>query len=257
MRKKKTISVSKVSNKIPVINFYDNGIFEVSKGFYTEMFVIEQSRIQDAEIFKHKMNQLYLGMPKDCMYQMVVHNALIEREDYLRSVLVSQDKISQAAVYNKTILETIDIGCNNVQKQVYLVVGYKTTSMEKALNYFDEQESVIKKAFQDIRIRNLSSLERLEVIYRIFHPKRNDFRRILDLRNDGNIQLSNLKYLKMTEKDLVAPKEWDTAQKLVNHTILDKNMETQSYSRTLFLNCIPQEVSINVISDLTSTSTIK
>ena len=254
MRKKETVPVSSAAGKMPFLKVYEDGVIESTRNYFTETFAVEQVRIQDAEVFKHKMNQLYLGMPKDCLFQMVVHNALVEKEDYLRSVLVPQDKMAQAPVYNRTILETVDIGCNNVQKRVYLVVGKTAGSVDKARSYFEEQRSVIEKAFGEIKLRKLSALERLEMLYGVFHPKKNDFVRLLDLRNDGNIQLTNLKYLKLTEKELVAPKTWDTGAKLVNYTILDKEMETQCFSRTLFLNCIPREVSVNVVSDLTSVS---
>ena len=254
MRKKETVPVSSAAGKMPFHKVYEDGVIESTRNYFTEMFVVDQVRIQDAEVFKHKMNQLYLGMPKECLFQMVVHNALVEKEDYLRSVLVPQDKMAQAPVYNRTILETVDIGCNNVQKRVYLVVGKTAGSVDKARSYFEEQRSVIEKAFGEIKLRKLSALERLEMLYGVFHPKKNDFVRLLDLRNDGNIQLTNLKYLKLTEKELVAPKTWDTGAKLVNYTILDKEMETQCFSRTLFLNCIPREVSVNVVSDLTSVS---
>lgn len=254
MRKKEAVPISNAAGKLPFYKVYEDGVIESTRNYFTEMFVVEQIRIQDAEILKHKVNQLYLGMPEDCLFQMIVHNALVEKAEYLRSVLVPQDKMEQALVYNRTILETVDIGCNNVQKSVYLVIGRTTGSVEEAKAYFREQRPVIEKAFGEIRLRKLDTLEYLEMLYRVFHPKKNEFARLLDLKNDGNIQLSNLKYLKLTEKKLIAPKAWDTGAKLVNHTILDKDMETQCFSRTLFLNGIPREVSVNVISDLTSVS---
>lgn len=241
------------SDKIHISKFHDNGIFEYS-GLYTEMFIVEQVHLQGADIFNHKMEQLYLKMPKDCVFQMIVHNTLIEKEDYLKTILVSTDKMPQAEIYDKTILDVVDIGCNNVKKCVYLVVGYNAASIDKAKEYFHEQNLVIEKAFDGVEIRKLDTLERLEVLYHAFNPKKNAFGYELDLRNDGNIQLSNLKHLKMTEKDLIAPKRWNTKESLRNHTILDEGLETQCYSRTMFLNCIPKEVSINVISDLTSVS---
>ena len=254
MKKKETSPLSNAAGKMPFYRVYEDGVVESVKNYFTEMFSVEQVRIQDAEVFKYKMNQLYLAMPGDCQFQIVVHNALVEKEDYLRSVLVPQDKMAQSPIYNRTILEMVDIGCNNVQKRVYLVVGKSAGSIEKSRNYFEEQRPVIEKAFGEIKLHKMNVLERLEMLYGVFHPKKNDFTRLLDLRNDGNIRFDNLKYLKLTEKELVAPKTWDTKMELVNHTILDKELETQCFSRTLFLNCIPREVSVNVVSDLNSVS---
>ena len=249
-----TSTIPTSAKKMPFVQVYEGGIIESVANFFTIMFRIEPFRMPKEELLKHKLTQLYLHIPKDTIFQMVLHNAWMEKEDYLRSVLVPQEQLPQAVIYNKTLLEHIDIGCNNVQKHLYFVIGCKAPSLEKAKDYLQEQYTIIEKAFGDIPLQKLDSLERLEILYRIFHPKKNNFRNILDLKNDGMICLENLKYLKLTEQELIAPKYWDTSTKLVNYTILEKEQETQIFSRTLFLNNIPRELSSNIISDLTSVS---
>ena len=39
--------------------------------------------------------------------------------------------------------------------------------------------------------------------------------------------LEHLKYMHMTEKDLIAPVSWNTSQSLVDYTILDEGQEEQ------------------------------
>lgn len=254
MKRKRAETVARVSNKIPITGFYENGIFETAKHFYTEMYAIEQVEMQDAEIFKYRLNRLYLELPRDVVFQMVVHNTIIPKEQYLRSVLVPQQSYPQAEEYNRTILESVEIGCNNVEKHVYLVLGKKAATALKAEDYFKEQESVIRKAFGTIQIRRLSSIERLQMLYHVFQSKKNSFGKEIDLKNNGRPELSNLKYMKMSELDLIAPRKWNTRKDLVDYTILDEDLPEQCYSRSLFLNNIPRELSVNVISDLTSVS---
>ena len=247
------MGASKTTDKIHITKIPEDGIFEYA-GVYTEMFIVNQVSIQDVEVFLHRMEQLLLEMPRDCVFQMVVHNTLIDKNDYLKTILVPLEKMPQAELYDKTIMESVDIGCNNIKKYIYLVVGYKAATQEAAKKYFTDINPAIEAAFNSIKIKKLTTLERLEDLYHIFNPRKNAFGYELDLRNDGNISLSNLKHIHMTEKDLIAPKTWDTQEKLDNHTVLNSGLETESFSRTLFLNCIPTEVSINVISDLTSVS---
>lgn len=243
---------SKVTGKIPFQKVYDGGVFE-DKGFYTEMYVLEKLPAQDVDALRYKLNKVYEKMPNDCTFQIIVHNALITKEDYLKKVLVPQ-KIEQAKVYNEVVVDTTDIGHNNIRKFVYLVVGKKAASIEEANKYFDSIEEIILSAFKDIPLKKLDTVERLEVFYRIFNAKKNKFGSEADLHNDGNINLDNLKYMGMTEKDMVAPKKWDTSSKYLDYTILDKGLDTECYSRTMFVNCVPKDISINVISDLTSVS---
>lgn len=254
MKRKKAEQVSSVSNKIPIAGFHQDGIFETAKHFYTEMYAVEQVEMQDAEIFKYHLNRLYLELPRNMVFQMVVHNTIIPKEQYLKSVLVSQQAYHPAEQYNQTILDAVGIGCNNVEKHVYLVVGKKAPTAAKAEEYFKEQEQTIRKAFGTIQIRRLSSIERLQMLYHVFRSKKNSFGKEIDLKNNGRPELSNLKYMKMSELDLVAPKKWNTRKDLVDYTILDEDLPEQSYSRSLFLNNIPREVSINAISDFTSVS---
>ncbi len=252
MSKGKQVPVNKVANKIPILSFGRNGVFETAKNFFTEMYVVELVKIQDAEIFKHRINKLYLEMPNNVVFQMVVHNTLIPKEEYLQTVLVPQGVYSQAEVYNRTLLDAMDIGCNNVKKCVYFVVGHKDSSLEQASKFFEECRGNIEKAFGTIRIRRLSTMERLKMLYHVFNPKKNAFANEIDLKNDGHPDLEHLKYMHMTEKDLIAPGVWNISQNLIDYTILDEGQDDQCYSRSLFLNCIPREVSINVVSDLTS-----
>lgn len=254
MKRKKADQVSSVSNKIPIAGFHQDGIFETAKHFYTEMYAVEQVEMQDAEIFKYHLNRLYLELPRNMVFQMVVHNTIIPKEQYLKSVLVSQQAYHPAEQYNQTILDAVGIGCNNVEKHVYLVVGKKAPTAAKAEEYFKEKEQTIRKAFGTIQIRRLSSIERLQMLYHVFRSKKNSFGKEIDLKNNGRPELSNLKYMKMSELDLVAPKKWNTRKDLVDYTILDEDLPEQSYSRSLFLNNIPREVSINAISDFTSVS---
>ena len=253
MAKKIKKASSKVAGKIPFQKVHDGGLFE-DRGYFTEMYSIGTLEAQDAKILKYSLNKMYEKMPKDCTFQLLIHNALVTKEDYLRGVLVPEKEYEQAKVYNELIIETTDIGHNNIKKCVYLVIGKKAASAEEARAYFESIEEDVQSAFKSIPLTKMGTLERLEVFYRIFNATKNKFGSEADLNNDGNIDLGNLKFMGITEKDMIAPKKWDTAQKYVDYTILDKGLDTECYSRTLFVNCVPKEISSNVIADLTSVS---
>lgn len=253
-QKIKAVSNS-VSRRMPFCNCYeDGGMIESRPGFFTVMYALGGIRMEDAAAFRQKMEYFFSSLPLECCYQFVVHNGVVPKESYLRTVLVEPGCVPHADRYNEVILENMDVGHNNVRRKVYFVVGARKGTAEQAAGFFQENEGKIAALFGGVRLARLSLLERLGILYQAFHPERMDFGEVLDLDGDGNLQLSNLKYLGMTMKDLVAPDGWDTSAGLLNATKINMGRGESCYSRTLFLNGIPKEISSNVIGDLTGVS---
>lgn len=255
-KKQKIKAVSNsVSRRMPFCNCYeDGGMIESRPGLFTVMYALGGIRMEDAAAFRQKMEYFFSSLPLECCYQFVVHNGVVPKESYLRTVLVEPESVPHADRYNEVILENMDVGHNNVRRKVYFVVGVRKGTAEQAAGFFRENEGEIAALFGGVKLARLSLLERLGILYQAFHPGRMDFGEILDLDGDGSLRLSNLKYLGMTMKDLVAPDGWDTSAKLLNATKINMGKGEFCYSRTLFLNGIPKEISSNVIGDLTGVS---
>lgn len=255
-KKQKIKEVSNsVSRRMPFCSGYeDGGMIESRPGFFTVMYALGGIRMEDAAALRQKMEYFFSSLPLECCYQFVVHNGVVPKESYLRTVLVEPGCVPHADRYNEVILENMDVGHNNVRRKVYFVVGARKGTAEQAAEFFRENEGKIAALFGGVKLARLSLLERLGILYQAFHPGRMDFGEVLDLDGDGNLRLSNLKYLGMTMKDLVAPDGWDTSAKLLNATRINMGRGESCYSRTLFLNGIPKEISSNVIGDLTGVS---
>ncbi len=256
-REKKKIKAfsNSVSRRMPFGNCYeDGGMIESRPGFFTVMYALGGIRVEDAVALRQKMEYFFSSLPLECCYQFVVHNGVIPKESYLRTVLADPEGIPHADRYNSVILENMDVGHNNVRRKVYFVVGAGKGTAAQAAGFFRENEGRIAALFGGVKLARLSLLERLGILYQAFHPGRMDFGEVLDLDGDGNLRLSNLKYLGMTMKDLVAPDGWNTSDRLLDATKIDMGKGESCYSRTLFLNGIPKEISSNVIGDLTGVS---
>lgn len=250
----KNNTITGMSSKVPFIRgFEENGMIEAVKGKYSVMYELSNVKVTDTGLFQTKMEAMFSSLPLDFEYQFIVHNALIPKEDYLKTVLIPPERMAQTNEYNHTILDNSDIGHNNVKKKVYFVVSCKASIPEQAIEKFQKLDTVLKTAFGEVKLKSLDLLQRLEIIYEAFHPGVGNFAEVLDLDGSGK-KLSNLKYLKMTTKDLVAPKLWTIRNIDIDSTHLNEGYEGESYTRTLFLNGIPKEISTNVINDLTSVS---
>jgi len=253
-QKIKAVSNS-VSRRMPFGNCHeDGGMIESRPGFFTVMYALGGIRMEDVAAFRQKMEYFFSSLPLGCCYQFVVHNGVVPKESYLRTVLVEPGRAPFADRYNAVILENMDVGHNNVLRKVYFVVGARKKTAEQAAVFFRENEGKMADLSGGVELSRLSLLERLGILYQAFHPGRMDFGEVLDLEGDGNLRLSNLKYLGMTVKDLVAPDGWDTSAELLDATKINMGKGESCYSRTLFLNGIPKEISSNVVSDLTGVS---
>lgn len=249
----KTKAVSKASDKMPFSAVADEYLLKVKNNLYTTIYRIDTVAIQDTAMYQFRLGKIFASIPDDCVCQFVTHNEIIDREDYLKSIVVPGNT-EEAKLYNKTLIDIADVGHNNTKKVVYFVVGKAAESVEVAKKWFAEKLPMIETAFTDIAITRLSTFEYLEVLFKIMNPHRSDYRKVLDLKDNGNPTLDNLKFLKMSERDLVSPKNWNTSSKNIDYTILDEKTDTECYTRSYFVNVIPKELSDNFVRDLSSVS---
>lgn len=250
--KKKNTPVSKVSDKIPFLSFAGD-LLKVNKNLYTACYRIENVVVQDPQIYRFRLSKVLAAIPQDCICQFMVHNEIIEREDYLRTIVVPNTS-PEADIYNRTVIDISDVGHNNTKKTVYVVIGKNAADQKDAEKWFSDNLPAIETAFADIKIKRLPALDYLEVFFKIYKQKQDDMRNLLDLKNDGNPTLNNLKHLKMTEKDMVAPKTWNVKSNLIDYSILDEGTENECYARAMFLSSVPVTLSENLVRDLSGIS---
>ena len=265
MSKKKTAGAlnapKQITDKIPYLCVYEEeGMFETAPGVFSKSYVIEDISPDNLknysnEIVAKRFALLLNDIPSNMNIQFVIHNRLIPQEAFLKKVLAVQTKEEEInewiEKYNDTVVENSTIGHNNVKKNKYFVVSQKADCPEDAATAFRLVDEQIKKLFAGIygiQVNGLSVPARLKVLYSMFNPKGSDFGKKADLRGDGVFKLENMKKLRLTTKDCVAPVSFDTMQK--NYMVLNGD----TYVRSFFITSVPAVMSNNLISDITNIS---
>ena len=270
MKKKKQKSLAieeSLAGKIPyACGYEEEGMIRVGKDRYTRMYEVsdmdpEELLDFDAKIMHNRMEELLNGFPGEISMQFLVHNSLVDPDAYLSRIVLDPEKTdadpSLTQEYDRILIDHATVGHNNVKKTVYFILACTADLPEDAILLFRRTEKAVNRHFQNLygrSARGLSLVERLKVMYSIFHPGGTDFGKKIDLKGDGTVDLTNLKYMKMTTKDLVAPDSWNTSVKLLNHSILNEKSGKPAYARAFFLNVLPKKVSPSFVSDLTSVS---
>lgn len=259
---KKNLNITKyMAQKIPYIKVYEEaGLIESAPHIYTiqyELSEIIPSCIDDYEavFIQHQLEQLLNFFSPEMKFQFTTFSAPIEMKSFLSGVLISpeygnKDIDAQVDKYNSIITNNVCMGHNNMSKHKYLILSIKKDIPEEAIEEFDNIEEALNHRISQIygvTLKRLSTIERLEILYTMFNPGETSFGVKADIDGSG-FSLKNLKYMKLTTKDMVAPSDFDTKYK--DYIILNKN----TYVRSFFVNSVPSILSSNFISDLTSVS---
>lgn len=261
MARKNALRASReIADKIPYLQCYEEeGMIETAKGVYTKTYTIEDVKPENVENFDEEIliknfSILLNNIPDNMECQFVVHNRVIKKEDYLKKILLlPQDGQYEEAInlYNQTLAQNMDVGHNNTRKNTYFILSVHTNIPDEAVNQFRAIDEKIRKLFFNIyhiKATGLTCSARLKTLYTMFNPGRNLFGHKADLKGTGEFSMQNMSRMRLTSKDMIAPlsiKNYDESALLIND---------DTYVRTFFITCLPDVISSNFVSDITSVS---
>lgn len=256
-----------LEKKIPYEKCYESAGLIYLNGKYTKMYLVDEIdpdnvKDYDAQIAAMKMEDLLNSFTRDISFQFLVHNRLVEKKQYLSKLFYDPKSYEGmediVESYDEVIMENFEIGHNNVRKVLYFVASLKADTADDADKRFREIEKGLRESFSrmyGITVRALSLKDRLKVMYLIYNPLGDKFGDIIRLSEDEKeLDLGNLKYMKLTTKDLVAPVSMNTGAGLVDYGILGEKTERPLYFRSFYINMIPENVSPSFVSDITNIS---
>lgn len=254
--------MQQIIRKIPYDRvFEEEGIFESAPGVFSKAFSVSDASAEDVKsvsnaIIQKNFAKLLNDLPDKMTVQFIVHNRLISQESFLKKVLVVPDKSKTVnewiEKYNNIVVDNSTIGHNNVKKNKYCILSIACDLPEDAVKIFRQEDKHIRSLFSsicNIQITDLSVIDRLHIMYTMFNPMDDAFGAKADIRGDGKFSLRDIRRLKLTTKDVIAPNMLDTTQDK-SYIVLNGN----TYARTFFITSVPTYVSMNLVSDITNVS---
>ena len=184
----KMVRKAKIKGKIPesaqdTIPYripYEDGIFESDRGYYTQTIAFDDITYQllDNEpksILFERWCRLINYFDPDIHLQFNYGNMEIDKEEYSKDFIIKRqdDKYNDVRTeYSEMLVNRFSKGTNNLKKERYLTYGIHVTDYKTARLKLAKISKQIEKHLKKLnsRCRILNGYERLELLFRIFHP---------------------------------------------------------------------------------------
>ena len=165
---------------IPYRMPYEDGIFESAEGYFTQTIAFEDITYQlldndPKNILFERWCTLINYFNPDIHFQFNYGNMEMDREEYAKDFVIAPQDDSHNIVrkeYSDMLVRQFAKGTNNLKKERYLTYGihekdYKSAKLKMA-KISKQLEKYLHKF--NSRCKVLNGYERLELLFRIFHP---------------------------------------------------------------------------------------
>jgi len=248
-------------NNIPYVNCYEKGgMIETQLGEYGSCWkVILPSEATAGNLILQKvkmvMENILTTVTKGCEYEFTLLNRIRDETESKNSIMLesygNEEYAAEIALYNNLLQENYEIGHNNFKSELYLICKRKADSPEQALEFFDGAEQVLQELFHSLYgcgLKRLTLVERLELLYDIYHPESTapKFGSKADYDGKG-FSIKSMERMKMTTKDVVMPDRYECTERTYMKV-------GNLHARTFFLGYIPKMLSENILLDISAVS---
>lgn len=162
--------------KIP----YPDGIFESADGYFTQTIAFEDITYQlldndPKNMLFERWCRLINYFDPDIHFQWNYGNMEIDKKEYAKEFTINKQEDAFNAVrkeYSDMLVSQFSRGTNNLKKERYLTYGIHAADYKTAKLKLAKISKQIEKHLKKIgsRCRVMDGYERLELLFRIFHP---------------------------------------------------------------------------------------
>lgn len=184
----KAIKKAKIKGEIPesaqdTIPYripYPDGIFESAEGYYTQTVSFNDITYQLLDdnpkntLFERWCRVINYFDP-EIHFQFNYGNMEVDREEYSKDFIIppQKDNLNRARKeYSDMLVQQFAQGTNNLQKERYVTYGIQAPDYKTARMKLGKINKQIEKNLKKLGCRSklLDGYERLELLFRIFHP---------------------------------------------------------------------------------------
>ena len=162
--------------KIP----YPDGIFESDEGYFTQTIVFNDITYQlldndPKNMLFERWCRLINYFDPDIHFQWNYGNMEIDKKEYAKEFTIDKQEDAFNAVrkeYSDMLVSQFSRGTNNLKKERYLTYGIHATDYKTAKLKLAKISKQIEKHLKKLgsRCKVMDGYERLELLFRIFHP---------------------------------------------------------------------------------------
>ena len=162
---------------------YEDGIFESAPGYFTQTIVFEDVTYQlldndPKEILFGRWHSLINFFDDKVHFQFNYGNMEMNREEYAKDFVIPPDKKDNVLLkavrqeYSSMQVKQFSKGTNNLKKVRYVTYGIMANDYMAAKRQLTKITKQLERYFKKLgsKCKVLSGRDRLEVLFKIFHP---------------------------------------------------------------------------------------
>ena len=227
---------------IPYLADYSDGIFELEKGLFSKLYLINdvnyktESQEKQVEIFATYAEFLN-AFDENTTVSVYVDNRVVSKNEQQHRIFyqMAEDELDEKRVeYNRIMKMQMELGRNEMVQEKYIAVTIEADTLAEAISRLQKIDDVVEKGLARIgtTARVLTTNDRLEILHDKFRKgHEGDFKIDFDFIEEQGI----------SSKDYIAPASIFFERK---HFMID-----DEYYRVMYLNNLPTELGDNFFPD--------
>ena len=257
-KKKKTMIPQSITDSIPYLNVYDNGIIETKECVFTKSYEMHDTNFKtasrDDQIRITQEFASFLGsFGEDVEIETTLYNKTIDIEHFKEEVLMPMqaDSLNEyREEFNDMLIEKMSGSKNNLTTKKLLTVAVKAPNIKEAISKFstiDESVSSLLGQITKTKTVPLCSIARLEILRNIYNQ--DDIsplyqKKVIDGKESESFTLQSLAKQGITTKELIAPS-------MLSYTTKDGQVGDY-YVRSFCITNYPTWMKATVLTDFAS-----
>lgn len=217
-----------ISNSIPYVRVYKNGMIEVEEGRYSKSYrfpevnfktATDEDQRKIAESYSEFLSSFDAGID----IEITLYNNTIDVEEFQRQVFIPMkaDELNEyREEYNKMLLDKMSGAKNNLQTEKYLTISIEASDQSVANDKFAQIDANVSSQIALMtkqEVHPMSLIERLDLLNKIY--KQDNARPLYEKRMiDGHISesfsIENCLAQGITTKDLIGPESMEFSSKI-------------------------------------------
>lgn len=231
-----------VQKTIPYIKAFNNGIFEVKKGYYSKTIEFQDINYQIAR--QEVQEQFFLdycsflnSFDSRVDFQISIINSSVNMRDLEEKLLIGEQNDEFDLFrdeYNEMLRGQISKGRNDIQTRKFITASIMANSEDEASRVLERVEQEVELGLKKMRssTSSLNLKERLRILHDFYRGRSSNF---------NYKPIEHRKYGLLT-KDIISPDSFEFKR---DHMLIG-----DKYARSIFLSDLPSFISDRIISEL-------
>lgn len=211
-----------ISDTVPFLDFDNNGVFEITPGFFSKSFFLQDtnyhiSREEDQRAILIEWCRILNTIEPAISFQFTINVKNTDKEAFEEMITIEErgDKLDEYRnTHNEIMLSKMEEGSNTLSREKYITLGVEASDIVEANAKLTRLYNTLRDGIKSIKgagIAPVGTTERLKIIHDIYNMgEESDFRETMFInhRETGVYSTDNIFSQGSDIREIVAPKSF-------------------------------------------------